>query len=257
MTNKTGKTQKLLRTAIRGAVLGSSVVACLAEYLAMASLGRLTPSSRGQILGKWSARVLRRIGVQWSVTGQPPASGLIVSNHLSYLDILLFSAVSGCAFVAKREVRAWPGVGWIATLCGTIYVDRSRRAETHAIRPQMEAALAAGQRLVLFPEGTSYDGSKVLPFHSSLFEPAVALQTPVTAAFIRYSLLDGDAATDVCYWGTMILLPHLLKLLAKESIQATLTFSPQDWRFTNRKEAARFMQQQVEHLRETPAQLPA
>lgn len=171
--------------------------------------------------------MLRRIGVQWSVTGQPPASGLIVSNHLSYLDILLFSAVSGCAFVAKREVRAWPGVGWIATLCGTIYVDRSRRAETHAIRPQMEAALAAGQRLVLFPEGTSYDGSKVLPFHSSLFEPAVALQTPVTAAFIRYSLPDGDAATQVCYWGEMTLLPHLLKLLAKESIQANLTFSSQ------------------------------
>jgi 1-acyl-sn-glycerol-3-phosphate acyltransferase len=257
VTNKTGKMRTLLRTAIRGAVLGGSVVACLVEYLVMASLGRLTPHNRGWILGKWSARVLRRIGVQWTVTGQPPASGLIVSNHLSYLDILLFSAVSGCAFVAKREVRAWPGVGWIATLCGTIYVDRSRRAETNAVRSQMEAALAAGQRLVLFPEGTSYDGSKLLPFHSSLFEPAVVLQTPVTAAFIRYSLADGDAATDVCYWGEMTMLPHLLKLLAKESVQATLTFAPQAMRFTERKEAARRMQEQVEQLRETPAQLPA
>lgn len=257
MTTQTGKVQNLVRTVTRGTVLVSCVAACLAEYLVTASLGGLNPRRRVRILGKWSARALRRIGVQWTLAGQPPEQGMIVSNHLSYLDILLFSAVSSCAFVAKQEVRAMPVVGWIATLCGTIYIDRSRRVETHAIRPQMEAALAAGQRLVLFPEGTSYDGSKLLPFHSSLFEPAVALQTPVTAAFLRYDVADGDAATVVCYWGKMTLFPHLLKLLSKESIQATLKFSPQALRFTNRKEAARVMQEQVEHLREAPEQVTA
>ena len=147
------------------------------------------------------------MGIHVQVTGAPAGAGLIASNHLSYLDILVYSAIAPCAFVAKREVRAWPAVGWIATLAGTIYVDRSRRSETHTIQPEIQSALAAGLRLFLFPEGTSSDGSRVLPFHSSLFQPAVDLQVPVSAASIEYAIPDGVAAAEACYFGTMTLLP--------------------------------------------------
>ena len=75
------------------------------------------------------------MGIRVQVTGSSAGAGLIASNHLSYLDILVYSAIAPCAFIAKREVRAWPAVGWIATLAGTIYVDRSRRSETHTIQP--------------------------------------------------------------------------------------------------------------------------
>ncbi len=94
------------------------------------------------------AQTLPRMGVRVEVTGSPAVAGLIASNHLSYLDILVYSAIAPCAFIAKREVRAWPAVGWIATLAGTIYVDRSRRSETHAIQPEIQSALAA--RLAAF-----------------------------------------------------------------------------------------------------------
>src|SRR5262249_54040859 len=155
-----------------------------------------------------------------------PGGGLIASNHLSYLDILVYSTIAPCAFVAKREVRSWPGVGWIATLAGTIYIDRSRRTETHTIQPEIQSALAGGLRLFLFPEGTTSDGSRVLRFPSPLFQPAVDLQAQVSAAAISYSVPDGNPGTDACYWGDMTLFPHLIHLLTKRSVTATVKFSP-------------------------------
>jgi 1-acyl-sn-glycerol-3-phosphate acyltransferase len=201
------------------------------------------------VLHRWSRRTFPRIGIRVEVTGTPPDAGLIASNHLSYLDILVYSAIAPCAFIAKREIHAWPGVGWIATLAGTIYVDRSRRSETHTIQPEIQSALAAGLRLFLFPESTSSDGSRVLPFHSSLFQPAVDLQVPVSAASIKYFIPDGVAAAEACYFGTMKLFPHLLNLLGKHSVIAKVNFSSGSFRFADRKQASTRMHEEVERLR--------
>lgn len=252
MSKPAGKIRRTIRSAARTILLASFIIACLCECLALVALGKLGPQRRAQVFGKWAIRTMRGLGIQWRVVGRPPEHGLIVSNHLSYLDILVFGAAGFPAFVAKQEVRSWPVVGLVASLCGTIFIDRTRRSATHAVRSQMESALAEGQRLVLFPEGTSSDGSKILPFHSSLFESAVAAQAPVTAALIAYSIAEGDPGTDVCYWGGMSLGPHLLKMLYKGSVQATLKFSPNTFHFASRKEAAQVMQQEVERLREAP-----
>lgn len=187
------------------------------------------------------------------MSGSLPEPGLIVCNHVSYLDILVFSAVARCIFVSKREVKSWPGIGWISSFSGTIYIDRARRAETHSIQSQMQTALSNGTRLVLFPEGTSSDGSQIMHFHSSLFQPALDVGARITAAAIAYSLPDGDAALEACYWGDMTLLPHLLNLLTKESVRASLKFSQQHLQFSDRKEAARTMRFEVERLRGTSA----
>jgi 1-acyl-sn-glycerol-3-phosphate acyltransferase len=162
---------------------------------------------------------------------------------------MVYSAVAPCAFVSKREVRGWPAVGWIATLAGTIYVDRSRRSETHTIQPEIQSALASGLRLVLFPEGTSSDGSSLLRFHSSLFQPAVDLHAPVSAASIAYTVQGGNAGTDACYWGEMRLFPHLINLLGKHSVRVTVKFSHESFRFSDRKQAAQQMYQEVDQLR--------
>jgi 1-acyl-sn-glycerol-3-phosphate acyltransferase len=201
------------------------------------------------VLARWSARLLAGIGVTIAVEGELPQRGLMVSNHLSYLDILVFSAVAECVFVSKREIKAWPGIGWISSLAGSIYIDRSRPAQTHAVQPEMERALANGMLLVLFPEGTSSDGSRVMRFHSSLFQPALELGAPITAAAIDYSLSDGDAGREACYWGDMKLLPHFFNLLTKKSVQVTVKFSQEHLQFRDRKEAAHTMHTQVEQLR--------
>jgi 1-acyl-sn-glycerol-3-phosphate acyltransferase len=241
--------KRIARVIARGCGLFLGIAGCLAEYSLRRTGGRLEQQTRIGVLHRWSRRTLPRMGIRVEVTGSPAVAGLIASNHLSYLDILVYSAIAPCAFVAKREVRAWPAVGWIATLAGTIYVDRSRRSETHAIQPEIQAALAGGLRLFLFPEGTSSDGSHVLPFHSSLFQPAIDLQVPVSAASIEYSIPDGIAGTEACYFGTMKLFPHLVNLLGKHSVTARVNFSPDSFVFTDRKQASLKMHEEVERLR--------
>ena len=241
--------KRITRVIVRGCGLLWGVAGCLAEYFLRRLAGPLSEQTRIEILHRWSRRTLPRMGVIIEATGLPPVSGLIASNHLSYLDIIVYSAVAPCAFVSKREVRGWPAVGWIATLAGTIYIDRSQRSETHTIQPAIQAALGCGLRLFLFPEGTSSDGSRLLRFHSSLFQPAVDLQASVSAASIAYEIPDGDPGTDACYWGTMSLFPHLINLLSKHSVTATVIFSHDSFHFSDRKEAAQQMHQQVERLR--------
>lgn len=241
--------KRIARVIVRGSGLLWGVACCLVEYLLRRLGGKLSEQTRIEVLHRWSSRTLPRIGLSLEVTGAPVGAGLIASNHLSYLDILVYSAIAPCAFVAKREVRAWPAVGWIATLAGCIYVDRSRRSETHTIQPEIQSALAHGLRLFLFPEGTSSDGSRVLPFHSSLFQPAVDLQVPVSAASIEYAIPDGIAGAEACYFGSMRLLPHLTNLLAKHSVIAKVNFSSSSFLFTDRKQASLKMHEEVERLR--------
>jgi len=241
--------KRIARVIVRGCGLFWGIVCCLGEYSLRRLGGSLREQTRIEVLHRWSRRTLPRMGICIEVTGSPAGAGLIASNHLSYLDILVYSAIAPCAFVAKREVRAWPAVGWIATLAGTIYVDRSRRSETHTIQPEIHSALAHGLRLFLFPEGTSSDGSRVLPFHSSLFQPAVDLQVPVSAASIEYAIPDGVAGAEACYFGTMKLFPHLLNLLGKHSVNAKVNFASNSFLFTDRKQASLKMHEEVERLR--------
>jgi 1-acyl-sn-glycerol-3-phosphate acyltransferase len=101
----------------------------------------------------------------------------------------------------------------------------------------------------LFPEGTSSDGFRVLPFHSSLFQPAIDLQVPVSAASIEYAIPDGIASAEACYFGTMTLFPHLINLLGKHSVTAKVNFCPESFIFTDRKQASLKMHEEVERLR--------
>jgi 1-acyl-sn-glycerol-3-phosphate acyltransferase len=199
-------------------------------------------------LHKWTAWLSRRLAIEIQVEGAPPAHGLIVSNHLSYLDILVFSSIAPCSFVSKREIKRWPGVGWAASTAGTIFIDRTRRSATRSIQPQMEAALANGAPLVLFPEATSTDGSSLLPFHSALFQPVIAAGAPITAACISYEIEEGDPRFDVCYWGEMSLLPHALKLFRKRGVRARVRFGSCARKFQDRKQAARELQDEVSAL---------
>ncbi len=236
--------RRFLRIIRRYAAVVFVIFGCLLGYLFNALTGQTSLLECAGVLHRWSARLLRWLGVGYSSQGQAPARGLVVSNHLSYLDILLFSAVTPCVFVSKSEVRSWPGMGWIATLAGCIYIDRSRPHGTHRVQPQMSAALAAGVRVVLFAEGTSTDGSQVLPFRSSLFQPAIDNHIPITAACISYEIEDGDAL-DVCYYGDQVLGPHSLNLFGKGNVTATLRFAASAKIYADRKEAARELHEQV------------
>lgn len=245
-----GLTRKAFRVLVRGPGLLGCASLCFAECVLQAALRKLDTRTRSQILRRWSTRILSIMQVQVSVIGPVPAHGLIASNHLSYLDILVLSAVAQCAFVSKSEVKSWPLVGWVASMTGAVFVDRGRRSQTQRAWPQMQERLLAGERLVLFPEATSSNGRQLLPFRSSLFEAAVAGAVPITASCIAYELAagDGDPSLDVCYWGEMTMLPHLFKLLMKNNVRAMIRFADKPRIFADRKQAALEMQQQVQEL---------
>jgi lyso-ornithine lipid O-acyltransferase len=174
-------------------------------------------------------------------------AGLTVSNHLTYLDILVYGAARPFLFVAKSEVRRWPVLGTLAALGGTVFVDRSRSLNVAEAGRQIEQGLRGGIPVLLFPEGTSSDGRSVLPFRPPLFDPAIRAGVCVTAAAIRYHA--DDAAEDhVTYWGDMVFLPHLFRTLCVRGLAAEIAFDT-PCRFPDRKSAAREAWRQVQALR--------
>lgn len=177
--------------------------------------------------------VCRILGFNIKITGQLPQGGqcLIVSNHVSWIDILVLSTVAPVSFVAKREVASWPFFGWLAKLQRTVFVDRERRHSTKHSRTEMEERLAAGDRLVLFPEGTSHDGASVLPFKSSFFAAATATEiaiVPVTLAYAQnWSLpMTRRNRPRFAWYAEMDLIPHLWEALCAGPLTVHIVIHP-------------------------------
>lgn len=233
-----GRLSVLLFTALQGCV----------QFALLRRRKKLSARDRAEWLHHPCATALQRLGIEITAEGAFPSHGLLVANHLSYLDILVFSALSPCVFVSKKEVRSWPLFGLMAEMAGTVFVDRARSSDTHRANSEMTEALSEGSVVVLFPEGTSSDGSTVLPFRPALFEAAVRAGTDVSAACISYEVEEGSASNDVCYWGSMTFFPHLLRLLSKKKIRARVRFSADIKRFEDRKLAAQATRETVASL---------
>lgn len=205
--------------------------------------------SRATWLHHWSRFACRVLGIRIRTRGSMPSSGLLVCNHLSYLDIIVLSSIQPCLFVAKRDVAAWPLFGWLARAAGTVFVDRERRLSSSKAVDVIADAIAGSSVVVIFPEGTSSGGSTVLPFKSALLESAVRLRCPIAVASIDYALDDGSVADEVCYWRDMTLVPHLVNLLFKREVRANYSFSPAKIRAGNRKQIARELRDQIMAMR--------
>jgi lyso-ornithine lipid O-acyltransferase len=201
--------------------------------------------ARAQWLQHWSRRILQDLDVRIERQGVPPAAGVLACNHLSYLDILVLSAAQPMVFVAANEIRHWLVFGRLAHWAGTVFVRRDRKSDVAKFNDAFAAIVSEGVVLGLFPEGTSSNGRQVLPFYSSLFEPAVVRRWPVSAARIGYTLREGSVENDICYWGDMTFFPHFLRLLTREQIRATVIYGPALPPGLNRKEMARQLHRQV------------
>ena len=209
--------------------------------------------ARAAWLQNTSRRLLRVFRIETQFTGDIPSSGLLVCNHLSYLDILVLSALAPCVFVAKREVKHWPVFGWFAKLAGTVFVHREQRAQAFQTVDEIEAALQTGAVAVLFPEGTSSGGETVLPFKSSLLEPAARQTHSLTAGLLQYELRDGDVSEEVCYWKDMTLVPHLINLCSKRAVQASVHFNHLREGNADRKQLARQLHAEVLQMKHAVA----
>jgi len=208
----------------RAVALAFSLILCALRYWAIRLRGPLSLEQRAEWLQGASRSVLASLGVLYHVEGAPPSRGVVVSNHLGYLDIAIFSAAMKCFFVAKIEINKWPYFGEAARSGGSLFIDRSSLASAEQVAAEMTERLTLPVPILFFPESTSSDGTSVLRFHSRLFEPAIRVQAPVTAASIRYVLADGVEERELCWFGDDGFLPHLWKTLGTAGFIAELRF---------------------------------
>jgi 1-acyl-sn-glycerol-3-phosphate acyltransferase len=176
-------------------------------------------------------------GIHIHVRGRPVTDQgvLLLANHTGWMDIVIFSAVMPLSFVAKSEVGSWPFFGTLARLQRTVFVARERRSQTAQTRDGIRKRLLAGEALVLFPEGTSSDGNKVLPFKSALLGAAEAevggrhvLVQPVSTAYTAlHGIPMGRENRPLFAWyGDMELVPHLWEALKAGPLDVVMEFHP-------------------------------
>lgn len=237
-----------IRFAFRLALFALGVAGAAGDFLLVVVLtGRARqPRARAVWMQRWARNYGRYLfDLRVEVRGTPPKAGFLASNHLSYLDILALGSVQPAVFVSKADVKTWPVLGWLTRQAGTIYLKREQRSDIVRVSREFSPAIEAKLPVVLFLEGTSTAGHRVLPFRPSLLEPAVVNNWPVTPVWIGYSIAEGSVPDEVAYWGEMTLAPHLLNLLSQANLTAHVAFGETLPAGLDRKEMARRLRAQV------------
>lgn len=196
----------------------------------------------------WSRGQLLALRVNVEMEGEPPKPPfLLVSNHLSYLDIPVLGRWAGAIFIAKSEISSWPLVGFLCRTVDTIFIDRNLRRDLPRVMKKIDVELNNGMGVVLFAEGTSSKGATVLPFRPSLLEVAARSEIPVSYAAISYRTEDTDppAHTAVCWWGGAPFSPHALECASLERIHAKVTFGKERIHYSDRKKLAHELRTEV------------
>jgi 1-acyl-sn-glycerol-3-phosphate acyltransferase len=247
-----GQRRHPFRVIARMGGLAGAILVALLDYVFRCAFRR--PEARLAARAFWlqrtSRRVLHLFGFETQIAGPVPSRGLLISNHLSYLDVLVLSSLTPAVFVSRHDVKYWPVFGQFAALAGTVFVDRTRRFQVGQTNDEITTALNHGALVVLFPEGTSTNGQTLLPFKSSLLEPATNPAWPVAVGWLHYEIDDGDAGEEVCYWGDHTFFPHMLNLMSKRRVRATVRFGQCPERISDRKELARRLREEILGLKE-------
>lgn len=211
----------------------------------------------------WASGSLRVLGVELDTEGQhvPDEPTLIAANHLSYLDILVISALFPSRFVAKSEIGSWPVLGTIVSLSGTLFVKRGDRSDVPRVVAEMQRTLDAGVSVTFFPEGWASRGLDVRRFHPGLFETAVRGKFPCLPVSLSYETPEGTAATawTVGWWGPVPIGPHLVRMLREGPVRARVRWADKPLFGNDRKRLAQTLEREVRSrfvpLRQEP--LPA
>jgi 1-acyl-sn-glycerol-3-phosphate acyltransferase len=215
-----------LRGRLAGMLIGALRLSRLAVHFlvgfcAALVFGRLSPASQRAFVRWWARGVLTALGVRLHVAGLSPLQpGLIVANHVSWLDVIAIASVEPAAFVCKSEIAEWPGIGWLLSRAGTIFIRRGSFRDVWRVNLEIRARLAGQRTVAAFPEGTTSGGSDVLAFRPALFQPAVDLGLPVHPVAITYS------SEEAAYVGTTSFLQSLLSVSCARDLKIHLAMLP-------------------------------
>jgi 1-acyl-sn-glycerol-3-phosphate acyltransferase len=221
-------------------------------WIIRTEFGRMAPSQSELVVREWSRQMLRIMGVERVVHGEPPASGplLVVSNHMSWLDILVLNAGKPARFVSKSDAKRWPLLGSLITGAGTLYIERGNRRDAMRMVHHMAERLRERDILAIFPEGTTSDGRALLPFHANLFQAAISANAPILPVALRFIDSRTGAPHDApVFVGDTTLVASIWATLCADAVQVVVKYGePQMPQGRDRRTWARDMQDEVERL---------
>ena len=176
---------------------------------------------RQRRIQRWSATLLRRLGIGLAVLGTPhEGATLLAANHVSWIDIAAIHAAAPRArFVSKADVRHWPLVGWLVAGAGTLFIERESKRDALRVVHQMAEALRAGDMVAVFPEGTTGPGRELLPFHANLLQAAVATATPVQPVVLRFHQPGQPFSAAAEFVGDTTLLQSVWRMARAHGLQ--------------------------------------
>jgi 1-acyl-sn-glycerol-3-phosphate acyltransferase len=218
-----------LKRHVRRAFRLSALVFHVAVGAALVSLVYPLTSRevRLALRARWCRHALRALGVELRITGTVPTGcHLMAANHISWLDTFALGAVFPCCYVSKAETRAWPFLGWMAAANDTLFLRRGSARAVWRMNAEIRSRLALLQPVVVFPEGTTTDGTKVLAFYPALFQPAIDSALPVLPLALSYNDGAGHPATSVAYINDDPLWKSLRAVLEAPRIRACIAVHP-------------------------------
>ena len=179
----------------------------------------IKPHTKQALIQRWSRKLLALFRVSLVVHGEPVAGpelagSMLVSNHVSWIDIYAINSWYPPRFVAKSEIRSWPVIGWLCAQTGVLFVERARKRDAHRIMHVIAAGLSAGELMCVFPEGTTSDGLQLLPFHANLFQAPVSAGAPIRPLALRYRIAaTGELTTIPAYIGDLSMMDTINAML--------------------------------------------
>jgi 1-acyl-sn-glycerol-3-phosphate acyltransferase len=220
-----------------------TVVAMVAHVaLGIALVSLLFPFVRAarhrQVIRWWSGRILRILRVRLQVLRPSPGAqnialiddalrvggrgAMLVMNHVSWLDIFILQSIRTTRFIAKAEIARWPLLGYLVAVTGATFIERGKRHAVREVNHRVATLLTDGELVGMFPEGTTSEGDRLLPFHANLIQPALNAGAPIVVAGVRYRELDGGPTRATLYTGDITILDSLLRLARHGPLVAEL-----------------------------------
>lgn len=204
---------------------------------------------RGHLLRFWGKCICKIIGIHVNVKNDPPEPPfLLVSNHISYMDIFVLFSRLRCLFVAKSDVKAWPFIGFIVRTCGILFIDRERKRDVTRVNELISKNINENQGIIIFPEGTTSPGMEILSFRPPLLEYPASMNFPVSYVAISYETPDEEipAYQSICWWDETPFFVHFFNLLKMKQFNAKLNFGKAEITDNDRKQLALKLQNAVQ-----------
>ena len=222
-------------------------------WLIRTRFGGFTQAEREACIETWAAGMLAVLNIQLAVEGARPIEGrlLIVSNHTSWLDILAIQSARCSRFIAKAEIRSWPLIGMVSAGAGTLFIERAQRRDALRTVHRTAEALAAGDVVAVFPEGTTTDGVEMRPFHANMLQAAISADAQALPVGIRFvDAATGRPSSVATYIGDDTLIASLWRTLRADPLRAVVRFgTPEPAAGRNRRQWAEDLQREVDILR--------